>query len=161
MPGGHYQKYKNSKLPDLLLSIYKLLNILAFKNNWMHYKNILLIDDDYDDHQIFLLALKKISDTVECIAMDSAVEAYEKLSAKDLAPDLIFLDLNMPVLHGQEFLRKLKRSDTLKDIPVIIFSTSSHSTTIQRTKELGAHDFIIKPGKFNELVNILTPYFKN
>ena len=125
----------------------------------MHYQHVLLIDDDIDDQEIFLTAIKRVSASVNCIALDDATNALQKLIVKDLSPDVIFLDLNMPVMHGQEFLREIKKNEALKNIPVIIFSTASHSTTIQRTKELGAHDFITKPGKFEELVQVLEPFF--
>lgn len=125
----------------------------------MHYKHVLLVDDDCEEHEIFFSAIRRVSATVDCIALDDATSALKKLVAKDINPDIIFLDLNMPVLHGQEFLREVKKHDALKNIPVIIFSTASHSSTIQRTKELGAYDFITKPGKFDDLVQVLTPFF--
>jgi len=63
----------------------------------------------------------------------------------------------MPIMTGQEFLMKIKNIDHLKQIPVIIFSTSSNASTIVATKELGAIDFITKPNRFDALVNILKP----
>lgn len=69
--------------------------------------------------------------------------------------DVIFSDLNMPRMNGQQFLLEIKKLPELKDIPVIIFSTSSHAHTIQLVKDFGAHEFITKPGLFNELVSTL------
>ena len=89
--------------------------------------------------------------------MDGAVEALEKLSSKEIVPDVIFLDLNMPVMGGQQFLMEIKKDENLKDIPVIIFSTASHPSTIQLMKDIGAHDFITKPDNLKVLVNILKP----
>ncbi len=123
----------------------------------MAYKNILLIDDDEDDQEIFLTAVEQVSKSTHCIALNGASEALNKLEKKELQPDVIFLDLNMPVMSGQQFLMEIKKNQALKEIPVIIFSTSSHQPTIQLTKTLGAFDFITKPGKYDELVKILTP----
>ena len=121
----------------------------------MDYQDILLIDDDDDDQEIFIAALKKLPCSIKCTALSNAKEALEKLNGKALHPQLIFLDLNMPVMNGQQFLFEIKKDDVLKTIPVIIISTSSHPATIKLTKEMGAHEFITKPNRFDELVAIL------
>jgi CheY-like chemotaxis protein len=122
----------------------------------MQYKKILLIDDDEDDQEIFLTAVTEVSEKTECLAISDATEALEKLSSESISPDVIFLDLNMPVMNGQQFLIEIKKRDRLKDIPVIVFSTSSHKATIELMKDLGAADFITKPDKYDELVKILS-----
>jgi CheY-like chemotaxis protein len=121
----------------------------------MGYRNILLIDDDQDDHEIFSAAVEKTAITLTYQVRSSAHEALEQLVLNMLTPDLIFLDLNMPVMNGQEFLAAVKNNEKLKNIPVIIFSTSSNLATIKLTKELGALDFITKPDKFDSLVSML------
>ena len=121
----------------------------------MLYRNILLIDDDEDDQEIFRTALEKVDLGVNCICLNDAREALDKLRSNQLQPDLIFLDLNMPVMNGQQFLMEIKNDDELNYIPVIILSTSSHRTTIELTKELGAMDFYSKPDKFEDLIGIL------
>ena len=126
----------------------------------MKYQNILIIDDDEDDREIFLEAVKEVSSTVECMAFDSGIEALKQLRLHNISPDVIFLDLNMPVISGQQFLMELKNDPGLQSIPVIIFSTSSRPSTIQEMKELGATDFIIKPSGFRDLVHILVPFLK-
>lgn len=123
----------------------------------MAYQNILLIDDDEDDQEIFLEAVAEISGDIRCTAVSDASKTLRRLLDNELQPDVIFLDLNMPVMSGQEFLTEIKQHPELRDIPVIIFSTSSQASTIAQTKELGASDFITKPGAYNELVKILTP----
>ncbi|MGZ4033595.1 MAG: response regulator [Bacteroidia bacterium] len=123
----------------------------------MQYKNILLIDDDDGSHEIFLSAVSEISNSANCVTLSSAIDALQKLNSKNITPDVIFVDLNMPVMNGQQFLIEIKKSEMLKNIPVIIFSTSSHPTTISHTKEFGASDFITKPARYHELVEILSP----
>jgi len=124
----------------------------------MNYQKILLIDDDQDDQEIFLTALGKVSHLVSCTAVSSAIKALHLLSSGQLSADVIFLDLNMPVMNGQQFLVQIKKEEALKNIPVIVFSTSSHLPTIRLTKELGAEGFITKPGSLNELCAILRLY---
>ncbi len=123
----------------------------------MKYRSILHIDDDIEDQEIFNSALSIVSDELQCISLTSAKDALQKLEANELKPDVIFLDLNMPIMSGQEFLVKIKNINHLNHIPVIIFSTSSNPSTIAATKEMGAFGFITKPSRFDELVNILKP----
>ena len=125
----------------------------------MKYQKILLIDDDEEDQDIFLSALKELNSAIQFEGIYDAVEALEKLSKREVIPDAIFLDLNMPVMNGLQFLSHVKSNDGLKAIPVIIYTTSSQTNTIRLAKELGAHDFITKPNKYKDLVNILRTIF--
>lgn len=121
----------------------------------MRFKNLLLIDDDEDDQELFIEAAREISTDIQITVVPDAAIALDKLVRKAVTVDVIFSDLNMPRMNGQQFLLEIKRRPELKDIPVIIFSTSSHSHTIQLVKDFGAHEFITKPGLFNELVSTL------
>lgn len=125
----------------------------------MNYNKILLVDDDEDDQEIFLTAVNKINPVLKCSVESEAKVALEKLETRDLMPDVIFLDLNMPVMNGQQFLLEIKKREELKHIPVIIFSTSHHEATKILTKQLGALDFITKPDNFDTLVDVLKPLF--
>ena len=116
-----------------------------------------MIDDDEDDQEIFNLAIEEFSQNISCTAISDARIAMKILENKELYPDVIFLDLNMPVMNGQQFLKEIKQKDELKEIPVIIFSTSFHDATIDSTIQLGATNFVTKPGSVNELVTILKP----
>jgi len=121
----------------------------------MQYSRILLIDDDEDDQELFLLAMKEIAASVECITLDNARSALTQLENRALIADVIFLDLNMPVMTGQQFLSELNKRAALSQIPVIILSTSSNTETIDQARALGAKKFITKPSNFTELKNIL------
>lgn len=123
----------------------------------MLYKNILLVDDDIEDHEIFNAALTVASNTARCMAITNAIEAFDKLDRNELKPDVIFLDVNMPFMNGLDFLKKVKATKHLEAIHVIMFSTSANPATISAAKELGAINFITKPSGFDELVNILKP----
>jgi CheY-like chemotaxis protein len=121
----------------------------------MKFTNLLLIDDDEDDQELFIEAAKEISPDIHITVVPDAAIALDKLVKRVITADVIFSDLNMPRMNGQQFLLEIKRRPELKHIPVIIFSTSSHLHTIQLVKDFGAHDFITKPGLFNELVSTL------
>lgn len=120
----------------------------------MSYKNILLIDDDEDDQEIFMAALELCGINANCIAIPNAIEALNRLN-NGLVPDVIFLDLNMPQMNGHQFLTEFHRSPTPALAPVYVLSTSSHHTAINQSKRLGAKGFITKPDKFEELIDIL------
>jgi CheY-like chemotaxis protein len=70
-------------------------------------------------------------------------------------PMVIFLDLNMPKMDGRECLKEIKNNDRLKDIPVVIYTTSSHLRDIEETRNLGAKGFISKPSSLVELHTVL------
>jgi CheY-like chemotaxis protein len=123
----------------------------------MRYRNILLVDDDEEDQEIFNAALTIASGEANCMAVTNAIEAFDKLARKELEPDVIFLDVNMPLMNGLELLKKIKSTEHLNTIHVIMFSTSSNPATISAAKELGAVSFITKPNRFDDLVNILKP----
>ena len=121
----------------------------------MGYSSILLIDDDEDDQEIFLAAVEEISTSATCIAYNNARTALQKLENGELSVDIIFLDLNMPIMNGKQFLIAFMKNDSLKKIPVIVLSTSSQQQAIHEAKSLGATDFITKPADYVELKNIL------
>ena len=126
--------------------------------HFMNYRNILLIDDDIDDHEIFMAALARVSRDVKCMGFTNDRETLQKLENGAITTDVIFLDLNMPIMSGQQFLYAIKQIPGLRDIPVVILSTSSNPTTIQVTKDLGAIKFITKPDKFDGLIHILEQF---
>lgn len=123
----------------------------------MNYKNILQIDDDSDDCEFFMEALEAVC-SAKYTAIYNPLEALRKLVEKEIEPDLIFLDLNMPAMSGLEFLTEIKKNGRLKEIPIIIFSTSQLDDIIYQAKEYGAQDFISKPNNMNDLKKILSQY---
>ncbi len=125
----------------------------------MNYTHLLYIDDDEDDQEILSTALEQLAPTLRCTCESEATEALKKLCSNEIEPDVIFLDLNMPVMNGQQFLMNIKKLKNLKNIPVIIFSTSSQQQTIQLMLELGAKRFIPKPATFAELFIVLKTVF--
>ncbi|MBV9986927.1 MAG: response regulator [Chitinophagaceae bacterium] len=122
----------------------------------MHPLNlILLVDDDLDDQGLFLDALQEIDADARLIAAINGIDAIDKLKRMEKLPDLIFLDLNMPLMNGMQFLQELKRSAIWKDIPVIMYSTSSYKKDIDTALKAGAMDYIVKPFSFGELCESL------
>ena len=108
-----------------------------------------LIDDDIDDREIFLSVLEEVAPSIRCYTASNGQEAINKLISAEVKPDLIFLDLNMPLMNGKQFLKACQGLDNCRKIPVIILTTSSDKKSIEETRQLGACDYITKPDKFS------------
>lgn len=123
----------------------------------MPYKNILLIDDDKDDTQLFLQAAKAVQKDVICRTELHPSRAYEHLTAAEDLPDLIFLDYNMPVVNGLEFLKRMRNAEKLKNIEVIVMSTPPEEVMVRWFEKNNTEvRYISKPNTFQELKVILT-----
>jgi CheY-like chemotaxis protein len=81
---------------------------------------------------------------------NNGLEAMIRLN-NDLRPGVIFLDLNMPKMNGYECLQQIKKSDALKQIPVIIFTTTNNPKEAERTRQMGAYRFLTKTSDFKKL----------
>lgn len=123
---------------------------LASKGNL----RILLADDDEDDRDIFVNVLTEVSNTVHITIAHNGQNALDILSRTDVLPDIIFLDLNMPIMGGAECLKQLKANPKLKDIPVFIYSTSSNREHVEETFSGGASLYIAKPESYTGLRNM-------
>lgn len=105
---------------------------------------VMIVDDDKDDRFFFRSAIRKNNPTFECLEAENGNDALRQLRNAKKLPDFIFLDLNMPKMDGKECLIELKKDKTLKNIPVIIYSTSQYKINTDLTKELGADYFLTK-----------------
>lgn len=113
---------------------------------------LLLVDDDIDDQQIFAEALGTVDPSIKLVVASNGLEAMHKLNTTDsMQPDMIFLDLNMPMMNGKEFLQELKKTESFGHIPVIIYSTSSRPEDREQSLSLGATDFLVKPNNYKSL----------
>lgn len=112
---------------------------------------ILLIDDDEDDQFYFKEAIETINPYLQCDTAINGKIALDKLKVSSSLPDIIFLDLNMPIMNGFDFLVQIKREDHLSKIPVGIFTTSNILRDKELTKEFGAQFFLTKPSDFQVL----------
>ncbi len=119
-------------------------------------KRFLVIDDDTDDRELFTEALASVDPIIVCDQATDGAEALKRLTEKDIdQPDIIFLDINMPVMDGWQFLTRLKEEDAYKLIPVIVYTTSSNQKDKRIADDLGALCFITKPHAFGRLKNML------
>lgn len=119
-------------------------------------KRFLVIDDDSDDRELFSEALASVDPAIVCDQATDGAEALKRLTlSENDKPDIVFLDINMPVMNGWQFLTKLKSEDQYKHIPVIVYTTSSNAKDKLIADNLGALCFITKPHAFGRLKNML------
>lgn len=120
------------------------------------FKTILLADDDVDDAEMFGLVLTEVDPGVVLHHVANGEEVFDLITGETgLTPDVIFLDLNMPLMNGWQCLEKLKANSATKDIPVVIYTTSSHTRDKQIAMANGATAFITKPSDYKALRALL------
>jgi len=123
---------------------------------------ILLADDDMDDCFFFEKALEELQLSTHLTIVRDGEQLMNYLSenSKNL-PDVLFLDLNMPRKNGFECLCEIKEHESLKGIPVVMFSTSYprdeiyEADMVNTLLKIGAHHFIRKPGDFAQLKQVI------
>lgn len=120
------------------------------------YKHLLIIDDDLEDQEIFIEAVHEVNDAIHCYTFGSGDTALMQLLKPGMdLPDIIFLDMNMPKLNGKQVLKEIKEKPSLKNIPVIMYSTSFAPRDLEEMQRSGAAYHLLKPSKFDELISVL------
>jgi CheY-like chemotaxis protein len=117
--------------------------------------HILYIDDDLEDREIFREAISEISPSYVCNVATDGSQGLQILHDFVVMPDFIFVDVNMPVMGGRQFLEKVKSTPTLRSIPIIMYSTTSFTEERIEYFRLGAKDVLVKPNTFNEICLLL------
>lgn len=124
---------------------------------------ILLIEDNPADVEITLEAFRRSrSDTHVSVSRDGE-DALDFLFQQGRyargqnapRPDMILLDLNLPRLSGLELLELIKRHESLREIPVIVLTTSDRDEDVRRCYRLGANSYLTKPVQFDECVKLV------
>lgn len=121
---------------------------------------ILLIEDNQDDIELTLEALQdsKVRIEIEVVSDGMAAMAFlrgEGIYADKSRPDLILLDLNLPLMDGREVLKEIKGDQDLSDIPVVVLTTSEDEEDILRAYKLHANCYIAKPVDFVRFTEII------
>ena len=124
-------------------------------------KQCLIIDDDQDDQEIFLMCLNKVDNNISCLTSNNGVDAIALLQSNpDYIPDYIFIDVNMPKMNGITCLGILKHIERLKYSKFYMYSTTSDASSVDDSNKLGVNEFIVKPTKTTELKEKLSKIFE-
>jgi len=115
---------------------------------------ILIVDDDTDDSLMLSEAIEKILPSYNFHFEGDGEDALEYIERQD-APDLLFLDVNMPKKNGIDCLKVINDLNLLPDTPIIIYSTSNRENDIDQCYSLGAMSYIVKPSSCKELTRLV------
>lgn len=124
---------------------------------------ILMADDDDDDFMLTKKALKESKLANTLVRVRDGEELTDYLLNRGIyegkvvdRPGIILLDLNMPRKDGREALTEIKQDESLRDIPVVVFTTSKAEEDVIRSYKLGVNSFITKPVTFKSLIDVMT-----
>ena len=119
-------------------------------------KSCVFINSNPADRAIFVTALFDISPKTICFIVDDDREAFEILEEESIVPDYIFIELSMPGIDGIKFLRKIRKVNTLRKIPVIVHCATSEPINISALKERGAFAIYQRPYNYIGMCNVLS-----
>lgn len=125
------------------------------KQNSQRY--IYLADDDEDDRELFVEALHEVDPSVILTQAEDGLQLMQILGTiSDALPEVLFLDINMPGKSGLECLEEIRKQDSkLKEINIVILSTSNNPENIEKALQLGATFYAVKPNRFEELKSLV------
>jgi CheY-like chemotaxis protein len=124
----------------------------------MH-KTILLVDDDEEEYYILKLALELADINYHCVWANGMEQAI--CLVKELRPDFVFIDINMPRYNGINCLQRLKEVDSLRNSTFVMYSTYISEADHDKAMELGADHCIHKAENVKILLKQLTGLFNN
>lgn len=119
-------------------------------------KVIMVVEDNMMNQMVFSNFLSRSH--CKLILADNGQQALEK--ARVQTPDLILLDMQMPVMNGYETLIELKKDPVLKNVPVVAISADSFKEAVDEVMRAGANDYVLKPVQFRPLYEVLGKYLK-
>lgn len=118
--------------------------------------NVLLADDDKDDCLFFQDALEELPLSTVFTTVNDGEQLMQFLLANiEHLPNILFLDLNMPRKNGFECLLEIKKNEKLKELPVVIYSTSFDQEAVNILYNNGARYYIRKPAEFSKLKDVI------
>lgn len=124
---------------------------------------VLLVEDDIADQELTRRALVEDIVRVDLHIVSSGREALDYLRHRGKhanpvdspRPDMVLLDLNMPGMSGREVLEEIRADPELKQLVVVVLTTSSQAADVTRSYELACHSFITKPVQADRFMSII------
>ncbi|HTP79095.1 MAG TPA: response regulator [Bacteroidota bacterium] len=123
-------------------------------------KSIVLVEDNPNDVELTLEALREFNLANEVVVLEDGAQALDYLFAKGSFqsrqpgnPAVVLLDLKLPKVDGLEVLRQVKSDPSLKSVPVVMLTSSREEQDLARSYNLGVNSYVVKPVSFGEFVN--------
>ncbi|MGV3696907.1 response regulator [Flavobacterium sp.] len=124
--------------------------------------DIFYADDDEDDLMLFSEAIEKVvAQSGQKIILHihrNGENLIEGLKEKKSSNGVAFLDINMPFKSGFELLEEIRKESVISQFPVIMYSTSSNLDNIEKSRQLGADFYVVKPYEFSKLLQIISKF---
>jgi DNA-binding response OmpR family regulator len=122
---------------------------------------VFLADDDENDSFLFKDAIKQVGRNLSLTTFKDGFELMNHLNdIKNVLPDFIFLDINMPYKNGFDCLTEIRSNKRLENLITIVYTTTSHIEDIQKALNMGGTLYFAKTSTFQELVNRLEKIFE-
>jgi CheY-like chemotaxis protein len=128
------------------------------KRNGQHMNRVVLADDDPDHGLLFQIVLRQVDPSKNLTIVKDGSELMNLLDR--FVPDLLFLDLNMPCKNGYECLVEIRQRPELKNLPIVVYSSSTYMTDIQKSYVHKANLYMVKPFNSLHLRNALASILK-
>lgn len=117
---------------------------------------VFIVEDDPGDEQLTVRSLKGLAKKTEVAKNGStALQRLTQLCEAGRPPDVVLLDLKMPLLNGFEVLKAMKEHPLMKEISVVIFSSSDLESDRDQSIELGARQFVTKPVDYQKYIDAI------
>jgi CheY-like chemotaxis protein len=119
--------------------------------------HLLLVEDELADALLFQDMLSEQDQDIIVHHVQNGQEALDHLAHPDRSPrpQLVVLDLNMPIMNGHEFMERIKAIHEVRSIPVLVLSTSEHPSDIHRAYDQQVSGYVVKPGNYQEYMQVL------
>lgn len=122
---------------------------------------ILIVEDNPQDAELSIRALKKVNLANHILVAEDGEEALDIIFSRGIyevrkslePPKVIFLDLKLPKVSGLEILKEIKSNPATKMIPVVVVTSSSEDPDIKAAYEFGANGYVVKPVEFEAFSN--------
>lgn len=133
-------------------------------NNDIHAVNVLLVEDNPQDAELTIRALKKHHLANELFHVEDGAEALDFLLGRgkyegletDRPPKVVLLDLKLPKVNGLEVLRTMKTNERTRAIPVVVVTSSAEDPDMQTAYDLGANSYVVKPVQFEAFIEAMS-----
>jgi CheY-like chemotaxis protein len=121
----------------------------------MNVKTIMMAEDDSEDVDLFKDVLADLEFDISLTVAVNGKELMKQLEQTEVLPEIIFLDLNMPLKNGMVCLEEIRANQRWKDIKVIILSTSSHLDQMKDAYDKGADFYMVKLSNYVDFKNAI------
>ena len=117
--------------------------------------HVLFADDDDDDQFLIKQIIDEIGITANIIQARNGIEVLHFLESESIVPDIILLDINMPIMDGLSVLEQIRAKKNYLNVRIVLFSTTADPIIVRKAYDLGATLYLCKPNKYEDYLLIM------